>query len=265
MPNYCNNTLRVETVRNNKVSKNQLKQFIEDVCDKGEVASLKEAKEVRKKHLEENLNTEYRDNVELYVKHKKMSIKKFMTEVLGFEFDKEKEEFFKDRSEFSMNKILPTPEELRKVTAPVRAENGETEEEFKARVKRHQKLYGASDWYEWNCANWGTKWDACDVSFEDISSTEVSYFFNTAWSPICPFLETIGKMYPLLKFSLYCEESGNDFAGDYVVESGEVTEDETRSCPVTCGCCGEELEEGEELNDDGDCPSCAEDNNDDDE
>jgi hypothetical protein len=265
MPNWCSNDLTVEVIRNNKASKNQLQQFVEDVCDKGTVFNEKEAKEFRKKYLAENLEKEYCEDVELYIKHKRMPITKFWTDVLNFTYLSKKKQFAKDRSDFSMEKMLPCPPELTKVTCPVRAENGETEKEFKERVKRHQKLYGASDWYEWNCANWGTKWDACDVSMGEISDTKVSYFFLTAYSPINTFLATKGIRYSLLKFSLSYEESEANFAGEFVVEAGEITEYREGECPEMCSCCGEEIEEGEESSDDGECPRCVEDNEDDDE
>ena len=43
-------------------------------------------------------------------------------------------------------------------------------------------------WYKWNCDNWGTKWNACDVVFNDCSidndhKPSIDYNFQTAWSP----------------------------------------------------------------------------------
>ena len=42
--------------------------------------------------------------------------------------------------------------------------------------------YGALDWYDFNCNNWGTKWNACEACLIDESPTELSYQFETAWS-----------------------------------------------------------------------------------
>ena len=61
--------------------------------------------------------------------------------------------------------------------------------------EKHDLYFGIADgtedkewnWYSWNSANWGTKWDANDVSmspeFEEIDDTtgSVHYYFSTAW------------------------------------------------------------------------------------
>ena len=44
------------------------------------------------------------------------------------------------------------------------------------------------NWYDWCCENWGTKWNACDVVFNDYSidndhKPSIDYSFQTAWSP----------------------------------------------------------------------------------
>lgn len=64
----------------------------------------------------------------------------------------------------------------------------------------------ANNWYAWNNANWGTKWDA-DVSHterEDAGSWRVH--FSTAWSPPYPVLEAAANQHPNLHFSLEWEE-----------------------------------------------------------
>jgi hypothetical protein len=196
-----------------------------------------------------------------------MHIKKFMTKVLNYTYNTKTKTFNDDGGKFCMNKVLPCPPELKKVTSPVRAENGETEKEFEARVKRHKEMYGSEDWYDWQCNNWGTKWDAFDIDFDiDIENNDVSYNFNTAWSPITHFLQNIATKYPLLTFELYYEEPGAGFCGDFEVEGGEITNDDEREfVDRRCCSCGEDCEEGEELNEYGDCPTCAGDNEEEDE
>jgi len=45
------------------------------------------------------------------------------------------------------------------------------------------------DWYQSNIDNWGTKWDAHDVTLEDSDEeTFVQLTFDTAWSPPEAFL-----------------------------------------------------------------------------
>ena len=42
---------------------------------------------------------------------------------------------------------------------------------------------GIPNWYDWNCENWGTKWDSCHVEFIDETANTVDIQFETAWSP----------------------------------------------------------------------------------
>ena len=260
MPNYCSNTLRVSATNKSKEAIEQLQKFINDVHDKGEIIPQKEAKDFREKYIKDNFDNLYKDNLQAYTDHQTMPVKKFMVDVLYFSF--EEGEYRKNGSLFSMRKILPTPEELFKYSAPVRAEYGETEKEFKERVARCKKLYGAEDWYHWQCDNWGTKWDLCDVYIDDKQKDGITYSFTTAWSPPEAFLKTICVNYPLLDFHLEFEEPGCAFQGELEIVAGEVTNEATWDYeePEVCCNCGEELEEGESLNDDGECPSCAKEN-----
>lgn len=255
MPNWCENNLKVSVIKKNKASLAQLAKFVKDV-DGGTVVNIQQAEEMRTEHLKKNFDS-YRDKADVYVKHTEMSIIKFMKEVLEYNYNKTEKNFHDGQSCFSMNRILPCPEELTKVTCPVRAENGETEKEFKARTKKHRELYGCDNWYDWNCNNWGTKWDVCEPQ-RDVHEDWVSYDFQTAWSPICTFLASIGMDYPLLQFELHYEEPGNGFQGDYEISEGaETRNDESDYVDKQCHSCGEDCDKGEELNDDGECPDCA--------
>ena len=39
------------------------------------------------------------------------------------------------------------------------------------------------DWYTWNCDNWGTKWDRCDLEIIDNDEDTICLSFETAWCP----------------------------------------------------------------------------------
>ena len=44
----------------------------------------------------------------------------------------------------------------------------------------------SNNWYNWNIANWGTKWNAYDVEIDDKIDDDhpfLGYSFTTAWSP----------------------------------------------------------------------------------
>lgn len=68
--------------------------------------------------------------------------------------------------------------------------------------------YGVSTWYDWCCNNWGTKWNACEASWE--GNEYVS--FDTAWSVPIPIFEKLKEVFPDVKFHVdYADEDlGNN-------------------------------------------------------
>lgn len=82
------------------------------------------------------------------------------------------------------------------------------------------------EWYEWNVANWGTKWGAKELFF-DVSEgrDEVTITFDTAWSPPTPIFDAIHELG--LDVDANFEEHEGGYVGTYfngVVESREPVE-----------------------------------------
>ena len=71
---------------------------------------------------------------------------------------------------------------------------------------------------------WGTKWDVDEVTVL-CEQDELTYVFQTAWSPPLEWLHHVGKLYPHLEFKLSYNEPGYDFRGQLVIENGIVQED----------------------------------------
>lgn len=105
--------------------------------------------------------------------------------------------------------LIPMPAALQDTTAPL-------PEKDEGLIR----LYGADNWYAWNCNNWGTKWDVSDGDFtleEDKLSGTGS--FDTAWSPPIQAYEKLTEM----GFDIdatYLEES-MAFAGRFLSETGD--------------------------------------------
>lgn len=80
-------------------------------------------------------------------------------------------------------------------------------------------------WYNWNVANWGTKWNCGEVwhDREDDGSVvkgKTSYNFDTAWSPASPVIHALSGLFPTLTLThRYCE-GGMGFAGEVMYHSG---------------------------------------------
>lgn len=64
------------------------------------------------------------------------------------------------------------------------------------RLIRAHRAHGKMDWYDWNIANWGTKWGAYQTKI--ISTTEV--MFQTAWSAPHPVIEKLAALNPTADF-----------------------------------------------------------------
>ena len=119
----------------------------------------------------------------------------------------------------------------------------------KPETEKAMEDYITGGWYDWNVYNWGTKWDALEVSRTDDRNNpvEVSFIFNTAWSPPVEWLYKVAEQYPDLKFTLeYREESG--WGGEMIAYKGEVVADKSYDVPSSHQ---EWIDQGEE------CLSCV--------
>ena len=80
-----------------------------------------------------------------------------------------------------LNEFIPCPQDL---IDTVSGFVGEEQEALEAKQAANREKYGYSTWYEFNVANWGTKWDVGggDGSYNDIEGGLI-LSFDSAWSP----------------------------------------------------------------------------------
>jgi hypothetical protein len=65
------------------------------------------------------------------------------------------------------------------------------------------------NWYNWNLANWETKWNAREATLTEDNSGALRYYFETAWSPVNDLLLLLSEQFPTLEFVYeYEEEQG---------------------------------------------------------
>ena len=83
--------------------------------------------------------------------------------------------------------------------------NAEEKKLAKLWIKKH----GTASWYEWNCNNWYTKWNASNVSMKREDDTTLLAFLATAWGPPYPIFEELAKKYNTVIMLEWDIELGN--------------------------------------------------------
>ena len=95
-------------------------------------------------------------------------------------------------------------------------------------------MFQGNNWYDWNCRNWGTKWDVAvsnDSEYPDTVLHEhksegedqwLVYGFNTAWSPPVPAMEKLSALVPNCVVTLNFEEE-TGWGGEYEFVNGEMS------------------------------------------
>jgi hypothetical protein len=129
-----------------------------------------------------------------------------------------------DEDDFDFNHLIPMPQELRDLTLTY-GNSGEVVNHGnqldgddlvpveKEKLDDWRARYGATNWYEWACNNWGTKWNACEFSMEEYSGGSTARFsFDTAWSFPEPIAKRLSQRFPMLHFAwkLYDEAECQD-------------------------------------------------------
>ena len=64
------------------------------------------------------------------------------------------------------------------------------------------KVIGYTNWYDWCCDKWGTKWNACQSNIECEYDGYVEIRFDTAWSPPEPIFGALKERFPNLDIQL---------------------------------------------------------------
>ena len=232
MPNWCWNNL---TIEGDKKSISKFKTIL-NAPDKIELVCKAIDKEsLRKEYLEQEKDKQnHLDNILTFIESKTKPIDEFVLNEYSRLKYNSKIELNKDGDVVSiikarmLNAFHPMPKELEGTTSPSPSDD----------VLIAQ--YGASNWYDWNCNSWGTKWDV-DVQDNGYDSSEdeeyINLSFESAWSPPTAWLIKVAKDYPDLHFTLEYEEGGCAFKG--VMEICEDQDKFSDKCWDWNGDCGE--------------------------
>lgn len=81
-------------------------------------------------------------------------------------------------------------------------------ERFKQATKEQKEKYGAVGWYEWNCKNYGCKWD-CPIDIVE-AEDKAEFLIKSPWGIPDVWFESMSKMYPDLVFTVKADYELDD-------------------------------------------------------
>ncbi len=127
------------------------------------------------------------------------------------------------------NAVIPTPKQLTE-TVSGHCGDGYEQELNQFKMELNQKYFGHTDWYSFQTARWGTKWDVDCGSVEvDEDGLGFSGTFESAWSPPIGVAEALVEQG--FEVTLYYYEPGMCYVGkwedgsdNYCEYSGETSE-----------------------------------------
>jgi hypothetical protein len=128
-----------------------------------------------------------------------------------------------------LGSLLPTPIELIETMAGGygRNEDGTKKPEqieLEAKEQANIEKFGNKNWYDWNIANWGTKWSDSDTHIVGQYEDMVEFAFESAWAPPETGIAKISELFPELSFVVTYTEEGMDFYGATAFSNGETSE-----------------------------------------
>ena len=125
--------------------------------------------------------------------------------------------------------FLPTPKALTETVAGFMGKDTPEQAELERKQAENIQLYGFKDWYDWNVANWGTKWDFTLENVERQDANTVTASFDSAWAPpvdayvkLCALGFEIEALYyePGMCFAGKFTGNEDDYSDDYCEYNG---------------------------------------------
>lgn len=109
--------------------------------------------------------------------------------------------------------VIPTPPELTDTMAGSYGD-GDKQAALEAQEQANLEKFGYKNWYDFQTANWGTKWDVdcSDVEIDD-DGLGFSGGFESAWAPPIQIAEALVEQG--FEVTLYYYEPGMGFVGKY--------------------------------------------------
>ena len=146
-----------------------------------------------------------------------------------------------DNGEFC-GTVVPMPEELN-ITSGFLG-NGDEQAELEAKSAANLEKYGFANWYDFNVAKWGTKWeiggngDQAEIEDDGLS---FSAPFESAWSPPIAVCEALAEQG--FEVVLYYYEPGMGYVGKWEDGCDDCYEYAGETSKTVRGAIGDELDD----------------------
>lgn len=227
MPNWCSNTLNI-TGNKKQIAEFREKTFIENHI----LSTEEEINQFHAEHIVKETPKKYWGDIQNYMSVQNLTPIDYITTIHKYrELQGKKEEstylqnkqgYIKQGTHLDFNGTVPCPTELN--AEELHTWGGPNATERDRRRATMQKKYGYNNAYDWHCAKWGTKWNACSPELFYESKNELNYTFDTAWSPPTAWLRETALMFPQLSFELSYREEGCDLMGTTKVKGDSLSD-----------------------------------------
>ena len=138
-----------------------------------------------------------------------------------------------------LTEFMPTPQEL--VDTVAGWMGADKEAAHQAQQAANIAKYGYKDWYDWNIANWGTKWDVSLENVERQDANTVTAAFDSAWAPP---IDAYAKLEALgFEVEAMYYEPGMAFVGKYADGCDECIEYSAYTADTVREAIGAELDD----------------------
>ena len=131
-----------------------------------------------------------------------------------------------------LQEFIPCPKELTETVAQFGTNDHE---------KANREKYGYGSWYDFNVANWGTKWDVNSDNVEIVDANTVTAGFDSAWAPPIAAYEKL--MEQGFEVEAFYYEPGMQFVGKWADGIDEYYELGGEDSTTVRASIGEELDD----------------------
>jgi hypothetical protein len=140
-----------------------------------------------------------------------------------------------------LQEFIPCPQDLIDTVSGFMGKDTPEQAALEAKQRSNVEKYGYGSWYDFNTANWGTKWDVNSDNVEIQDANTLTASFDSAWAPPINAYEKLMELG--FEIEAFYYEPGMCFVGKWVdgeddcIEYGGATADTVRDM------IGEELDD----------------------